>query len=63
MVAVARETAWGHGWAIGALGAIIAAAGLVFAGRFVAGWIVTGVGVVAPQAPSGPSAGAVAPRR
>ena len=46
MVVVVRDTRWGHGWAIGAAGAVIAYAGL-FAGRSSAvGWIVAAVGAV-----------------
>lgn len=46
MVIVVRDTRWGHGWAIGAGGAVLAYVGL-FAGRAMAfGWIVAALGSV-----------------
>jgi methionine-rich copper-binding protein CopC/putative copper export protein len=46
MVVVVRDTRWGHGWAIGAGGAVLAYLGL-FAGRgLAAGWILAAVGSV-----------------
>lgn len=47
MMIVARETNWGHGWLVGAIGVIAAALGLLISSESLVGWIVAGVGVVA----------------
>jgi putative copper export protein/methionine-rich copper-binding protein CopC len=47
MLSVARETAWGHGWIVGAAGVAMAAIGLGIASGTLAGWIFAGIGVVA----------------
>jgi copper transport protein len=47
MSTVVRETQWGRGWLVGALGVIIAAIGLLIANASAAGWVVAGVGAVA----------------
>lgn len=44
---VARETAWGHGWLVGAAGIVIAGLGLTAARRIAAGWVVAAVGAIA----------------
>jgi len=46
VIAVVRDTRWGHGWLIGAIGGLIAIAGLFTAKRAWWGWIVAGLGVV-----------------
>lgn len=46
MLIVARDTRWGHGWAIGAGGAVVAYVGLFAARRRMFGWIVAAVGSV-----------------
>ena len=43
MITVVRDTRWGHGWAIGAGGAIVAFVGLLAARRSLPGWIVAAV--------------------
>lgn len=47
VMTLARETAWGHGWTVGAAGAIVMLIGLILARRNFAGWLVAGIGVVA----------------
>jgi putative copper export protein/methionine-rich copper-binding protein CopC len=47
MLSVARETQWGHGWIVGAVGVVAAAIGLAIASESLVGWIVAGIGVVA----------------
>ena len=44
---VVRDTQWGHGWAVGAIGAVVLLVGLAFARRGVAGWAVAAVGLIA----------------
>lgn len=45
---VVRDTRWGHGWAVGAVGAIVTAVGLLLARRrFKSGWMIAAIGVVA----------------
>jgi putative copper export protein/methionine-rich copper-binding protein CopC len=44
---VARDTSWGHGWLLGAVGIIVAALGLTAARRVTAGWMVAALGAVA----------------
>lgn len=46
MLVVVRHTRWGHGWAIGAAGAIVALVGLFAARASLIGWIAAAVGVV-----------------
>jgi copper transport protein len=47
MSSVARETAWGHGWLVGAIGVVAAAVGLAIANKSMTGWFITGAGAVA----------------
>jgi putative copper export protein len=47
LITLVMKTQWGHGWAIGAAGAIAAMLGLVVAPAAVSGWVVAGIGVVA----------------
>lgn len=47
MWTVVRATRWGAGWAVGAIGAIVAAVGLFAARRAKSGWPTAGIGVVA----------------
>ena len=47
VMAVVRETRWGHGWAVGAAGGVVVLVGLVVARAAVAGWLIAAVGVVA----------------
>lgn len=47
VMTVIRETRWGHGWAVGAAGAVIVLIGLVVARVAVAGWTIAAIGVVA----------------
>ncbi len=42
-----QHTGWGLGWAIGAIGAVLALLGLLVAGRVFGGWIAAALGVVA----------------
>jgi copper transport protein len=44
---VARDTAWGHGWLVGAAGMVVTALALTFAWRTTAGWIAAAAGAVA----------------
>jgi putative copper export protein len=44
---VVRDTSWGLAWMLGALGLVIAAAGLLIAKRSPSGWAVAGLGAVA----------------
>jgi copper transport protein len=45
---VVRDTRWGHGWAVGAVGAVVVAVGLLLARwLFKSGWMTAAVGVVA----------------
>lgn len=46
VVAVVRDTRWGHGWGIGAVGAIFVGLGLLTAARSLRGWLVAAVGAV-----------------
>ena len=46
VVAVVRDTRWGHGWLIGAIGGVVAILGLLMAKRAWWGWIIAGLGVV-----------------
>ena len=46
MLVVVRDTRWGHGWAIGAGGAVLAYLGLLVGRRAATGWIVAAVGAV-----------------
>lgn len=46
VLVVVRDTRWGHGWLIGAIGGVIAIVGLSMAKRAWWGWIVAGLGVV-----------------
>jgi copper transport protein len=46
MLTVAGDTAWGRGWAIGAIGAAVAAAGILLARAGRTGWIIAALGVV-----------------
>ena len=46
MLIVVRETRWGHGWAIGAGGAIVAYVGLLAARGSVRGWALGALGTV-----------------
>jgi putative copper export protein len=43
---VARDTSWGHGWLLGAVGIILAALGLTAARRVSAGWVIAALGAV-----------------
>ena len=47
MISVVRETQWGRGWLIGAIGVVASAIGLVIARVSPAGWFITGAGAVA----------------
>lgn len=47
VLTVVRETRWGHGWAVGAAGAVVVLIGLVAARAKSAGWMVAAVGIVA----------------
>jgi putative copper export protein/methionine-rich copper-binding protein CopC len=47
VMAVVRETRWGHGWSVGAAGGVVVLIGLVVARVAVAGWFVAAVGIVA----------------
>ncbi len=48
MLAVVRDTRWGHGWVVGAIGAIVVTVGLMMARSIMrAGWAVAALGVVA----------------
>jgi putative copper export protein len=47
MVTVVRETKWGAGWLVGAIGAIVALLGLMVSRTGRTGWFVAGVGVIA----------------
>jgi putative copper export protein/methionine-rich copper-binding protein CopC len=42
-----RVTRWGFGWGVGAVGVIVAAVGLLLAGRAAIGWVIASVGIVA----------------
>ena len=44
---VARDTAWGHGWLLGAAGILVAALGFTVARRLTAGWAIAALGAVA----------------
>jgi copper transport protein len=46
MLVVVRDTRWGHGWAIGAGGAVLAYLGLFIGRKALPGWIVAAVGAV-----------------
>lgn len=46
MLVVLRYTRWGHGWAIGAAGAVVALGGLFAARASLIGWVAAAVGVV-----------------
>jgi copper transport protein len=46
VIAVVRETRWGHGWATGALGAVFAFIGLMSATRSNRGWFLAALGAV-----------------
>ena len=43
---VVRDTSWGHGWVLGAVGIILAALGFTAARRIAAGWVIAAVGAV-----------------
>ena len=47
VLSVVRETRWGHGWAVGAVGAIVVLIGLVVARAKQAGWMIAAIGIVA----------------
>jgi len=47
VLTVVQDTRWGHGWAVGAAGAIVLIIGLVVARASVGGWLAAAVGVVA----------------
>jgi putative copper export protein/methionine-rich copper-binding protein CopC len=47
VLAVIRETRWGHGWSVGAAGGVVVLIGLVLARAAVAGWFIAAVGIVA----------------
>jgi putative copper export protein len=47
VLTVIRGTRWGHGWGVGAAGAIVVLVGLVTARSAVSGWFVAAVGIVA----------------
>lgn len=47
VLTLARDTSWGHGWAVGAAGAIVMAIGLITARRAFGGWLLAGLGVIA----------------
>jgi copper transport protein len=47
MLTVVRDTQWGRGWFVGAMGVVIAAIGLLIANASMAGWVVAGIGAVA----------------
>lgn len=47
VLTVVRETRWGHGWAVGAAGAIVVLTGLVIARRATSGWTIAAIGIVA----------------
>jgi len=46
MAVVVRDTRWGHGWAIGAGGAVLAYVGLLAGRALAAGWILAALGSV-----------------
>lgn len=47
MMSVVRDTQWGRGWLIGAIGVVASAVGLAIATGSMAGWFIAGVGAVA----------------
>jgi methionine-rich copper-binding protein CopC/putative copper export protein len=46
VLVVARETRWGHGWIVGAVGGLLTILGLLAARRLWWGWIIAGIGTV-----------------
>jgi putative copper export protein/methionine-rich copper-binding protein CopC len=46
MLVVVRDTRWGHGWSVGAAGALVAIVGLFTARASILGWIAASVGAV-----------------
>lgn len=47
LLMLVERSRWGHSWAIGLAGAIVALIGLSAAGRKLSGWVVASIGVVA----------------
>lgn len=47
ILSVVRETRWGHGWSVGAAGALVVLIGLVAARVRFAGWTIAAIGIVA----------------
>lgn len=47
VLTVVRDTRWGHGWAVGAAGAIVLLIGLFVARAAVSGWTIAAIGIVA----------------
>lgn len=47
MLGVVRDTQWGRGWLVGAMGLVLAAVGFFMTTAAMSGWIVAGVGTVA----------------
>jgi copper transport protein len=47
VLSVVRETRWGHGWSVGAAGAVVVLIGLVVARAKQAGWMIAAIGIVA----------------
>jgi putative copper export protein/methionine-rich copper-binding protein CopC len=47
VLTVIRDTRWGHGWAVGAAGAIVVLIGLFVARAAVSGWTIAAIGIVA----------------
>jgi len=47
VLTVVRDTRWGHGWAVGAAGAIVVLIGLVISRGATSGWTIAAVGIVA----------------
>lgn len=47
VMSVVRGTAWGHGWLVGLIGALVMLAGLVAGRGAFAGWVIAGLGVAA----------------
>jgi copper transport protein len=47
ILSMVQDTSWGHGWFMGAAGALVVLAGLIGSRTAASGWIVAGVGAVA----------------
>jgi putative copper export protein/methionine-rich copper-binding protein CopC len=47
MMSVVRDTQWGHGWLVGAIGVVASAIGLKIAKASMTGWFIAGAGAIA----------------